>query len=426
MFKRITMIVLALALLAGCKPARSAGKVLASEKPRETAPQVNDANYAALVSGNSDFAFKMYHQLSGDGGNLFFSPFSISEALAMTYAGAAGDTAQQMADALSFTLPASSLHPAFNRLALELAGRAELPDLEPDQQFRLNIANAIWGQEDFSFLPDFLDTLAQNYGAGLRLMDFLSDPEAARLTINDWVAEQTADKIKDLIPQGAIDSMTRLVLTNAIYFNASWANSFEESSTAPAPFYLEDGSQVEVQMMSQQEDFGYVLGDGYQAIELPYIGYQLSMLVIVPDEGSLGEVDSALSNGFLDTLSGGLQYGLVNLYLPKWKVESSFDLVGAMAALGMTDAFDPDLADFSGMDGQRDLYIGAIIHKAYVSVDEKGTEAAAATAVIMETTSAPMPQEPIEFRVDHPFIFLIRDNVTGTILFIGRVVNPGS
>ncbi len=426
MFKKWIVIILALALLAACRPASAGGKVLASDLPHDTNPQVSNTDSAALAAGNSDFAFKMYHQLASGQDNLFFSPFSISEALAMTYAGAAGDTAAQMADALSFTLDQAALHPAFNRLALDLASRAELSDLEPDQQFRLNIANAIWGQSGFSFLPAFLDTLAQNYGAGLRLLDFMTDPEAARLIINDWVAEQTADKIKDLIPQGSLDSMTRLVLTNAIYFNASWANAFEEGNTESAPFYLLDGSQSQVDMMFQQENFGYTLGDGYQAIELPYVGYQLSMIVIVPDEGRFDEVDAALDDGFMETLAGQVQYGLVNLSLPKWKVESSFELVGAMAALGMTDAFTPDLADFSGMDGDRDLYIGAIIHKAYVAVDEKGTEAAAATAVIMETTSMPEPQTPYDFRVDRPFLFLIRDNVTGTILFIGRVANPGS
>jgi serpin B len=426
MWKKKLLFVVFIVLMAGCGPAAGSGKVLASDLPRNTTPQVSDSTYATLVSDNNDFAFKMYHQLAQGNGDLFFSPFSISEALAMTYAGAAGDTASQMALALNFTLPQASLHPAFNRLALDLASRSEQPDLEPDQQFRLNIANAIWGQSGYSFLSDFLDTLAQNYGAGLRLLDFMADPESARQTINSWVTEQTADKIKDLVPPGAIDTMTRLVLTNAIYFNASWANAFEENNTTPAPFHLADGTQVEVQMMSQQDHFGYVLGAGYRAIDLPYVGYNLSMTVIVPDEGRLGDIEASIGNDFLANMANQMKYGLVNLYLPKWKVESSFELIGAMSALGMTDAFDPTLADFSGMDGQQDLYIGAIIHKAYVSVDEKGTEAAAATAVVMETTAIQEPQQPVEFRVDHPFLFLIRDNVTGTILFIGRVIDPGS
>lgn len=424
MFKKFVLFSLALILFfTACTVKPGVQLEQKSNKPHDPNPVVADEDLKTLAADNTTFAFDLYRQLKSDEtGNFFYSPYSISQALAMTYAGAAGSTAQQMAAALHFGLPGAQLHPAFNKLALELASRSEIKDVPADQQFRLNVANSIWGQQEQGFLPDFLDTLAVNYGAGLQTVDFTADPEGIRKNINDWVAQQTADKIKDLIPQGAIDTLTRMVLANAIYFNASWQDQFEKSQTRDGEFILQGQNVISVPMMHQTESFGTMFGDGYRAVVLPYVGNQLSMMVIVPDYDQFADVESRLSPGFLDTILANLQFGKVKLGMPKFKIETSFELEEALTALGMPDAFDPEQADFSAMDGKKDLYIGAVVHKAYVSVDENGTEAAAATAVIMEAKA--MPVEPMLFDVDRPFIFLICDNPTGTILFVGRVTNP--
>ena len=422
-----TLIVITLLGLVGC--ARPGGgtalaQSVQSDKERVTSPNVSAPDLADLVNGNSAFAFGLYHFLREEkDGNLFYSPYSISLALAMTYAGARGETAQQMADTLHFTLPQDRLHPAFNSLDLELASRGEGAQGKDSKGFRLNIVNAIWGQQGHKFLPTFLDTLAENYGAGLRLLDFAGNPEASRVTINDWVSDQTEGKIKDLIPQGVIDKLTRLVLTNAIYFNAAWAEPFKEDLTTDGPFHLLDGSQVTVPMMRQTTSFGYAEGEGYQAVELPYDGRELAMVILLPAAGKFEAFENSLDAGKVEAIIKNLNYREVALTLPKFEVESDFSLVDALAAMGMPVAFSAG-ADFSGMDGTRNLYIGDVIHKAFVSVDEAGTEAAAATAVVMEATG--MPEPAVEVTVDRPFIFLIRDIETGAILFVGRVVNPGS
>jgi serpin B len=429
---RVAMLVVALVMLtsAGCGPVSISlpfpapdSSVAESDKPRNLSPAASAEDLTELADGNAAFALDLYRTLRGGGGNLFFSPYSISTALAMTYAGAAGETASQMAATLHFTLPAETLHPAFNAYALDLQARAE--QVTDGTPLELSIANSLWGQQGFPFLEQFLDLLAENYGAGMRLVDYENDPEGARKAINDWVSDETRERIRDLIPQGAIDAMTRLVLANAIYFKAEWHNPFEESATVSEPFHLLDGSTVEIPMMHQSESYGYVLGDGYQAIELPYRYGNASMLIIMPDEGQFEGVEEQLSPEMITDLLGRLTYGRVNLSLPKFTYESEFNLNEALADLGMTDAFDPDRADFSGMDGARDLYISQVLHKAFVSVDEKGTEAAAATAIIMEVTSAPIG-EPITFTVDRPFIYIVRDQQTGTILFLGRVENPSA
>ncbi|HLB63402.1 MAG TPA: serpin family protein, partial [Anaerolineales bacterium] len=284
-------------------------------------------------------------------------------------------------------------------------------------------ANSLWGQQGFGFLPEFLDLLGENYGAGMRLVDYASDPEAARQAINQWVSDETQEKIQDLIPSGAIDEMTRLVLANAIYFKAAWLHPFDADVTAPAPFHRLDGSTVDVPMMHQDEGYGYALRDGYRALELPYENGNVSMLIILPDEGQFQAVEQALDPAMIEDILGNLTYGPVTLSLPRFTYDSAFSLNDALQALGMTDAFNPDRADFSGMDGNRDLFIGSVLHKAFVSVDENGTEAAAATAVIMQITSA-LAGEPIAFTVDRPFIYVIRDSQTQSVLFVGRVMAP--
>lgn len=407
--------------LAACSQA-TAGEFIQSEQPRETAPEVSASDLATLVDGNSSFAFNLYQELRETDENLFYSPYSISLALAMTYGGARSETEEQMADALRFTLPQNQLHPAFNALALELDSRGEGAQGKDGEGFRLNIVNAIWGQRDYEFLADFLDLLAVNYGAGLRVLDFISAPEESRVTINDWVSEQTEDRIEDLIPQGLISSLTRLVLTNAIYFNAAWDEPFDEDITEDGVFYRLDGSELTVPMMRQTESLGYAEGDGYQAVELLYDGGELSMVILLPAPGQFEAFEEALDAPQVDGIIGSLGYRQVSLTMPKFEFDSSFSLQEALAALGMPIAFSGG-ADFSGMTGNRDLSIADVVHKAFVSVDEAGTEAAAATAVVMELTAMP---ETVEVTIDRPFIFLIRDIETGAILFVGRTLNPSA
>ena len=423
--KRVVLSLLMIGVLLGvvaCTQQVSA-EVLKSDKPRVTSPDVNQADSASLVNGNTAFAIDLYQGLKNSGGNLFYSPYSISEALAMTYGGARGETAKQMADTLHFQLLQGQLHPAFNSLDLELANRGQGAKGQDAQGFRLHVVNAIWGQQGFTFLPDYLDLLAQNYGAGLRILDFIKATEQSRQTINQWVSDQTEAKIKDLLPPGSIDTATRLVLTNAIYFNAAWASAFQPESTVDGKFTLLDGSQINVPLMKQTESYGYAKGDNYQAVELPYDGHELSMVILMPQADKFKAFETALSSPQVSDTINSIKYQQVEFSMPKFKIESEFSLKKELSTMGMPDAFNN--ADFSGMDGRTDLEIADVVHKAYVSVDEAGTEAAAATGVIVGITSMPT-EPPVKVTIDHPFIFLIRDIKTGTILFIGRILDPAS
>jgi len=414
--------------LSACTPTtpgetiQATGMILQSEKQREQSPEVDPANISSLTEGNSVFAFNLYKLLSQEEGNLFCSPYSISAALAMTYAGAREDTEKQMADTLQFYLSQNQLHPAFNSLDQELASRGEGAKGKDGEGFRLNIVNAIWGQKDYAFLTSFLDTLAENYGAGLRILDFISETEPSRITINDWVSDETEGRIEDLIPQGAINQMTRLVLTNAIYFNAAWQYPFEEDATSPGVFYLLHGDEVTVPMMEQQESLSYTEADNYQAVELPYDGQELSMVILLPNSGQFETFEKDIEYQRVKDIMENLERREVRLTMPKFEFDSSFGLKKTLIDMGMPVAFSAG-ADFSGMTGEKDLFISDVIHKAFVSVDEAGTEAAAATAVIMELTA--MPETPVEVTLNRPFIFLIRDIETDAILFVGRVMNPG-
>lgn len=425
-FVEIFMIITLLIGMTACQkspPTPAFAQIAQSEKNRLTTPQSPSADLEALVAGNNAFALNLYQQLIQEkSGNIFYSPYSISLALAMTYAGARGETASQMAKTLHFDLPQGRLHPAFNSLDLYFAGLGKGAQGSDNQGFRLHIVNALWGQKDFQFLQDFLDLLAQNYGAGIRLLDFSANPEAARATINDWVSQQTEGKIKDLIPPGALDAWTRLVLTNAIYFNAAWANPFDEKQTSPAPFYLLDGSEVNVPMMQTTTSLGTFNGEGYQGVTIPYDGNELEMVIIMPQAGKFEQIEKGLTEDWLSKQLSQREFQRVELHMPKFKVESDFSLVRSLSALGMPQAFS-EQADFSGMDGKSDLYIGEVVHKAYVSVNEAGTEAAAATAVIMELTAV-MPETIVPINLDHPFIYFIRDVQNGGVLFAGRLINP--
>lgn len=395
-----------------------------SNLERNKSPDSSGSEISELVSGNSEFAWNLYRAIESESDNLFYSPFSISIALAMTYAGARGETETQMADTLEFKLSQERLHPAFNKLDLELAKRGEGAKGQDDKKFRLRIANSIWGQKDYYFLPEFLDVLALNYGAGMRLLDFIGAPEQSRIVINDWVQEKTEDKIKNLIPKGLITSITRMVLTNAIYFNAAWLNQFEANMTRNKPFYLISNETVDVPMMEQLERFKYAKGDGWQAVELPYDGNEISMIIFLPDKGKLDAFEENLDSAWLQSAIESLSDRAVHLFMPKFKIEASFLLSETLSGMGMPIPFLPGVADFSGMDGTHNLFISEVVHKAFVNVDEKGTEAAAATAVIMEFTSVPDFSNPVEFNINSPFIFMIRDIPTGSVLFVGRVMNP--
>ena len=417
-------------VLAGCaipsqvSPGASKPQALESNRPRAEIGDVSRNNLERLADGNTQFAFDIYQQLQSQPGNLFYSPYSISSALAMTYAGAEGSTAEEMASVLRFMLDQENLHPAFNALDQKFDSLAEL-EIPQDQgdPFQLNIANAIWGQKDFHFESDFLDLLAENYGAGLWLLDYISQPEESRLAINEWVSDETKEKIQDLIPQGGIDSDTRLVLSNAIYFKATWVEQFEKRLTEEGKFYGLEGEEISAQMMQSgsSASFRYLKDDDYQAVELPYIGNQVSMLVVVPDQGMFEEFEDQFSIEKLNLILDGLSYSPVVLTFPKFEFEAEISLAEILTDMGMPTALS-DAADFSGMTGSKDLFISDVFHKAFVSVDEEGTEAAAATAVDMSLTS--MPESPLELTVDRPFLFLIREHDTGTVLFMGRVVNP--
>jgi len=375
-----------------------------------TAPEVNEASLKELVAGNNGFAFDLYQALRTNECNLFFSPYSISLALAMTYAGARDNTAIEMAEMLHFTLQQDRLHPALNAVGEKL--------LDRDENIDLTIANALWGQIGYPFLSDFRNTLAESYDASLRLTDFIGDPEQARHDINDWVSEETEGKIEDLMRPGTITPDTRLVLANAIYFKGTWKLQFDAKKTELAPFYRLDGSQVKVPMMRMREHFPYTEGMNYQAIELPYTGDTLSMVILLPRAGMFEDFEADLSIERLDAILAQLCSEKVQLAMPKFELTSEFSLADTLAELGMPDAFQSGIADFSGMDGTHDLFIDQVVHKAFISVNEEGTEAAAATGVSMTLS---MPAMMI---IDHPFIFLIREIGTGTILFVGRVVDP--
>jgi serpin B len=417
---KLSGLVIALSLiLAACSPSASMN-IAESNKSRETNPSIAESEVRNLVDGNNAFALDVYNALRSESGNLILSPYSISLALAMTYAGARSETESQMAQTMHFP-PQDQLHSSFN--ALDLALKKEPANLNKDQKpMQLNIANAVWAEQTYPFKQDFLDVIALNYGAGIHLSDFINQAEPARKVINKWVSDETKDKINDLLPQDSVGPDTRMVLVNAIYFKADWQSQFDANSTGDAPFHLLDGSQIRAKTMHEGMYIPFKQGDSYQAVELAYAGQTAAMDIIVPDSGKFESFESAFDKTKLDEIINGMQPTSVSLGLPKFEFTKDFGLADTLISLGMRDAFDVDLADFSGMTDKKDLFIGNVIHKAFVAVDEKGTEAAAATAVILEATSAIMDQ--INLQIDRPFIFIIRDTVNGQILFMGRVTNP--
>jgi leukocyte elastase inhibitor len=375
----------------------------------------------ALVKGNGEFAADLYGVLRARDGNVFFSPYSISNALAMTYAGARGPTATQMATVLRLPMGADRLHRAFGAVNGDVNGAGKSGKSE------LLVANALWTQAGLAVVPAFQKTVKTLYGGVVTPLDFRKAPEASRKAINVWVEQQTRDRIKDLVPEGGINPDTRVVLTNAIYFKGAWQYAFAEPATRKEAFTVSAGKTVpDVPLMNQRRTFAYLDGGSFQALELPYGAGEQSMIVFLPKTtDGLAEFEKTLTAARLADWLAGMSPRDVVVTLPRFKITAEFQLRDALTTLGMPLAFSLGRADFSGMATGAPLALSAVIHKAYVDVNEKGTEAAAATAAAIRATSMRQPEpEPVAFRADHPFFFVIRDNGTGSLLFAGRLVDP--
>jgi serpin B len=402
----------------GCTEEGSSGPPgtwVVSQRERSTAAAPTAQDLDALRAGNVGFAADAYRVLRDGSDNLVFSPISMSLSLAMTYGGARGQTEAQLAEALHFTLPGDRLHAAFNWLEASLS-RRELAD----EDIRLHLVNASFGQQGYVFQDSYLDLLAENYGTGMALMDFASEPEAFRLAINDWVADQTSQRIPALLPPGSITDATVLALVSAIYFKAHWQWPFAPERTTRSTFHAPGGDVLVDMMHGRPRETWHAAGDGYQAVALAYRGEALEMVFILPDEGRFEAFEASLDGEVLSDVLGALQDKDILLDLPRFGFSSDTDMKAALQELGMIDAFS-SAADFSGVNGKRDLYISDVRHQALISVNETGTEAAAASVVIEEPVSLP---PTVTF--NRPFLFLVRDIETGSILFLGRVTNPAA
>lgn len=390
--------------------------VMAITAMASTTIATQGADTPAAAQANNAFALDLYGKLREGSGNVFFSPYSISTALAMTYAGAKGETAAQMEKALHF--PANQkIHGSLAQLQEQLNAAGKNKGME------LNIANGLWAQQGHPFLPAFLSVARDRYQARVEQANFRTGAERARQEINRWVEDQTRNRIRDLLPAGSVDKMTRMVLANAIYFKGIWAKQFKTSATAKAPFYLAGNRQKTTPLMRHFDEVKYAENEELQAIELPYAGGDLAMLVLLPRErDGLAKVEQGLSAEKISALVSEMRTQRAEIFLPRFKVDAGVSLKPALMALGMRTPFD-DNSDFSGMDGTRDLYISQVFHKAWCQVNEEGTEAAAATGVVVATRAAPIAQPPV-FRADHPFVFVIRDTKSGAFLFMGRLADP--
>jgi serpin B len=396
--------------------------LLAGLAPRAHAANVPPADplVAAIARAGNAFAFDLYARLRGEEkGNLFCSPQSIATALAMTSLGARGETAAEMARTLHLSMPQAELPAAYAAFLATLRAK--------DQPWELSVANRLWGQQGADFLAPFLESVRAGFDAELGRVDFAAQPDAARQAINQWVERATRDKIRNLLGPGTVTPLTRLVLTNAIYFRADWAEQFDPKATRDQPFSVPGGSKRTVPLMFRKVKAGFAELPDVRAklLELPYRGDALSMIVLLPDAvDGLGGLEGQLTAERLERWIAAAMRRDVLVHLPRFTVDSRFGLAGTLAAMGMPLAFDGKRADFSGMNGARDLSVSAAVHAARVEVDERGTEAAAATGVVMGLSAA-LPQEPVVFRADHPFVFAIRDRRSGAILFLGRLVDPG-
>jgi serpin B len=396
--------------------------VLASRLVRDTRPSVPKSTVAALTAANTRTAIDLYHQLAATPGNVFFSPYSITTALTMAAGGARGETLTQMLTVLHDTLPPATLQDATNALNLALLAPRPCPaaptagrSCSNGQPLELEVANSEWGQAGYRIESAFLDLLARDYGAALNTVDYQQDPTGATKAINDWVAAHTNNKIRRLF--ASLDPSTRLVLANAVHFKASWSQPFSPAATRSGPFTTATGSTVSVPFMHGVVRGSAASGDGWQAVDLPYIG-DASMTLIVPDAGQFASFERSLDSPKLASILGALAPSDITLSLPKLQLKDQSDLIPALQKLGMTDAFQN--ADFSGISGTRQLSISQIVHQATINVDEQGTEAAAATGIAFLLAGEP----PTNLSVDRPYLLLIRDDKTGAILFLGRVTDP--
>jgi len=399
------------------------------EDAAEPVAVTNADDVAVVAAGNTAFALDLYGRVAATAGNVFISPTSVSTALTMTWAGARGNTATEMATVLHLpSIGATGDEPSRNpdRIAASFGtlerGLAASPET---RGYELHTANSLWGQEGYTFLDAYTAMLDRHFGAGMNRVDFMNDTEGARLTINEWVAKKTEDRIRDLIPEGLLDPSTTLVLTNAVYFKGNWASQFDEAATKKEPFHGSKGESP-VRMMHQKGTFGYVEADGVQVLDLPYEGDELSMTVVLPADdydGGLSALEAKLTPELLDSWRSGLVEREVAVALPRFTMTwGTEDLTTHLKALGMRDAFVYRTADFSGIDGRTILFISHVLHKAFIDVNEEGTEAAAATAVVLKRESIRAPV----FRADRPFLFMIRDRATGSVLFMGRLADPAA
>jgi serpin B len=379
------------------------------------------ADRSELVEGNTRFAFDLYARLVEDReGNLTFSPTSISLALCMAYAGARGRTEAEMKDVLNLPLRGKELAAAASRLA------SDLSVFDGNCGLELRLANSLWGRAGFEFRAEFLATLREAYKSEMRELDFAADPQGACERINAWVGEHTAGRIGGVISPQALSDLTRLILVNAVYFNCAWADEFAEAATIPAAFWVTPERSVEARLMQRTDEYAYAESPLWQAVKVGYSMGYFSMTVLLPrHQGWLDDFEESLDSGFLRELDKVMRLRQVKLHLPRFRIEGSFQLGEALSSMGMHRAFAPERADFSGIAASEPLFISQVIHKTFIDVTEKGTEAAAATAVAVAAGCAPgEPEEPVVFRADHPFIFLLRDERTGSILFMGRLVDP--
>lgn len=376
------------------------------------------AQQSKIVKGNTEFAFDLYHKLSA-GSNTFFSPYSVSAALGMTYAGARNKTADEMQKTLHIN-DAASFHKDFGQLIKDINSLN-------GTDVKMSIANRLFGEKKYEFLQKYLDEVKEWYSAPIERLNFRQEPDASRVHINKWVEDQTNDKIKDLIPPGLIKPITRLVLVNAIYFYGDWASQFKKENTKKGDFYQTDTKKISADLMTQQAGFSYFETSDFKAIRIPYKGHKVSMEIYLPNKkDGLAEWEKELTADNYTKWSGMFKHHEVNLTMPKFKMTYTSTMSDLLKSLGMELPFDERFADFTGMTEKRELYISEVVHKAFIDVSEKGTEAAAATAVIMnETTSVRHEPKPLKiFKADHPFFYVIRDNKSGSILFMGRMTDP--
>lgn len=401
--------------------------VAPSDTLRNTALAVSASDTTQMANDLNAFNFSVYDQIRNDDGNLFYSPYSLFSALMMVWAGSSGQTRTQMKTVLHLSMDDSLIHPAANALEMAVTQPVSTSGFKTGDSFTCRVDNTLWGQPGYPFLQSYLDLMAEHYGARLGLLDFANGLEPARKTINDWIEKNTAGRIKNLIAPNVLNPLTKLILTNAVYFKASWQNPFETQQTMDKPFTLLDNTTVTVPMMTQTESFSYGKFDTFQLVVLPYIGGKASMVILVPDKGSFSAFEASLdANLFSQIMSMPNPISWcqkVQLTMPRFSVEWSRDYVALLKQMGMTDAFDPGTADFSGIDGTQKLYIDKVFQKAWAAVDEAGTEAAAATYIAMPV-SMPPPSQPEVLNIDRPFIFAIQDTDTKAILFMGRVLSP--